>query len=355
MKKRIKRLWQLVDEKTEGMLITSSENVRYLCGFSGTEGSIFMTRREGFFLTDGRYTTQAREQVTGLAVITFREKVKGIASIIKKLRIRSVGYEARSLTVAFFKDIEKEVPEITLKPYSDSLDQLRTIKDAAEITLLKKAAHIAALSLTQVMPLIRPGVREIEIAAELEYRIRKNGGEGPSFPFIVASGYRGALPHGVASQKKIAAEDFVVIDYGAIYSGYASDETCTFVVGSPTRKQQKIYAIVREAHDRAIAVLKPRQSLKGIDGAARNYIEKQGYKKYFNHGTGHGIGLAVHEPPRVSFLSDATALEGMVITIEPGIYLPGWGGVRIEDTVVVLKKGVEIITEMNKALTVLDS
>lgn len=355
MKKRIKRLWQLVDEKTEGMLITSAENVRYLCGFSGTEGSIFITRREGFFLTDGRYTTQAREQVTGLAVITFREKAKGIASIIKKSRVRSVGYEARSLTVAFFKDLEKEVPGVQLNPYRDSLDQLRILKDASEIALLKRAAHIAALSLRQVMNLIRPGVREIEIAAELEYRIRKNGGEGPSFPFIVASGYRGALPHGVASQKKIAAGDLVVVDYGAIYSGYASDETCTFVVGRPTRKQKKIYAIVREAHDRAIAALKPRESLKRIDGAARTYIEKQGYKRYFNHGTGHGLGLSVHEPPRVSLLSDATALEGMVVTIEPGIYLPGWGGVRIEDTVVVTKKGGEIITEMNKSLTVLDS
>jgi Xaa-Pro aminopeptidase len=355
MKKRIKRLWQLVDEKIEGMLISSAENVRYLCGFSGTEGSIFITRREGFFLTDGRYTTQAREQVTGLAVITFREKAKGIASIIKKSRVRSVGYEARSLTVAFFKDLEKEVPGVQLNPYRDSLDQLRILKDASEIALLKRAAHIAALSLRQVMNLIRPGVREIEIAAELEYRIRKNGGEGPSFPFIVASGYRGALPHGVASQKKIAAGDLVVVDYGAIYSGYASDETCTFVVGRPTRKQKKIYAIVREAHDRAIAALKPRESLKRIDGAARTYIEKQGYKRYFNHGTGHGLGLSVHEPPRVSLLSDGKALEGMVVTIEPGIYLPGWGGVRIEDTVVVTKKGGEIITEMNKSLTVLDS
>ncbi len=197
--------------------------------------------------------------------------------------------------------------------------------------------------------------RLAEVAAELEYRIRKNGGTGPSFPFIVASGHRGALPHGVASQKKIAAGDFVVVDYGAIYAGYASDETCTFVVGEPTKKQKKIHAIVREAHDRAIAAIKPGASLKRIDGAARTYIERQGYKKYFNHGTGHGIGLAVHEPPRVSFLSDEKAIEGMVITIEPGIYLPGWGGVRIEDTVIITKKGGEIITEMNKVLTVLDS
>jgi len=353
MKKRITKLWQLVGREIEAMLITSPENIRYLCGFSGSEGSIFFARQEGFFLTDGRYTTQAREEVKGLDVITYKEKIKGIAGIIKKMRVRSVGFEAHAVTVALLKELEKEIPAVVLQPYSDKLDQLRIIKDTSEITILKKAAHIAGQSLMQVMPLIKPGVREIEIAAELEYRIRKNGGDGPSFPFIVASGARAALPHGTASQKKIAAGDFVVVDYGAIYGGYASDETCTFIIGRPTRKQEQIYRIVREAQKRALYALKPGQSLKKVDEAARLYIEKQGYKKYFKHGTGHGIGLAVHEPPRISLLSKDTALEGMVVTIEPGIYLPGWGGVRIEDTAVVTRHGAEVITETNKALTVL--
>jgi Xaa-Pro aminopeptidase len=171
---------------------------------------------------------------------------------------------------------------------------------------------------------------------------------------IGASGYRGAFPHGVASEKKIEMGDMVIIDYGAVYRGYASDETCTFMVGTPTRKQKKIYDIVRTAHDRAIAAVRPGTTLKQIDAAARTYIEKQGYKKYFNHGTGHGVGLAVHEPPRVSFLADGAVQPGMVITIEPGIYLPRWGGVRIEDTVVVTDKGCDIITSTSKQLTIIN-
>ncbi len=355
MKKRIKKLWRLLDRQTEGMLVTTPENVRYLSGFAGTEGTLLLTRREGFFFTDGRYTTQAHEQVRDFTVITFREKWKEIGKTVKKIPIRSLGFEARNLTVAMLADLEKQIAPVVLKPHSDSLDQLRMVKDASEIALLKKTAGIASKSLQEVIPLLRPGVGEREIAAELEYRIKRNGGDGAAFQCIVASGYRAALPHGVASCKKIEPGDMVIIDYSAVYGGYASDETCTFIAGWPTPKQKKIYSIVREAHDRAIAAVRPGASVKKIDAAARSFIECRGYKKYFNHGTGHGIGLAVHEPPRISFLSDGAVCEGMVFTIEPGIYLPGWGGVRIEDTVVVTAEGCEIITPTNKDLTVIDT
>jgi Xaa-Pro aminopeptidase len=350
MKKRIKKLWQLLDAAADGMLITSPENVRYLCGFSGTEGTILLTRQEGFFLTDGRYTTQAREQVRQLTVITFREKYRELGRLIRKLRIRNLGFEARHLTVAELQDLEKETMPMTLKPCTVVLDQLRMVKDASEIVLLRKAACIAAQSLQEVLPIIRPGVREMDVACEFEYCMKKNGGEGAAFQIIVASGYRAALPHGVASLKKIAAGEAVVIDYGTMYRGYASDETRTIFVGRPTARQKKIYHIVREAHDRAIAAVRPGKTLKMIDAAARGYIEKQGFKNYFNHGTGHGVGLAVHEPPRVSYLADGAVAAGMVITIEPGIYIPGWGGVRIEDTVVVRARGCEIITPGDKHL-----
>jgi Xaa-Pro aminopeptidase len=350
---RIKKLWRLLDAETDGMLITSPENVRYLCGFSGTEGTVLLTRREGFFLTDGRYTTQAGEQVKQLTVITFREKVKETGRLIKKLRVRTLGFEARHLTVAEWQDLEREILPVALKPCTDVLDRLRMVKDAAEIALLRTAARIAAQSLQEVLPLIRPGIREKDVACELEYQMGKNGGEGPAFQLIVASGYRAALPHGVASMKKIAAGDVVVIDYGTLYRGYFSDETCTVFVGKPAARQKKIYAIVLEAHDRAIAALRPGKTLKTIDAAARRYIEQQGFKKYFNHGTGHGVGLAVHEPPRVSYLADGNVAAGMVVTIEPGIYIPGWGGVRIEDTVLVRDRGCEIITRADKRLTVL--
>lgn len=350
LKKRIKKLWQIVDTELDGMLITSPENVRYLSGFSGTEGTMVLTRSEGFFLTDGRYTTQARQQVKDFTVITFKEKWKEIGRIIKKLKIKFLGFESRNLTVAFLHDLEKEAPSITLKHYAEALDALRAVKDAEEIRILRKAALIASESLKEVIPLIKPGVREIDIATELEYHMRKKGGNAIAFQTIVASGYCSALPHGVASKKKIEKGEFVIVDYGVVYQGYSSDETCTFVVGKPTKKQKRIYETVKKAHDLAIEAVQHGKPLKEVDDAARSYIEKMGYKKYFSHSTGHGIGLSVHEPPVVSFRTNGTIQRGMVFTVEPGVYLPGWGGVRIEDTVVVKSSGCELITPTDKSL-----
>jgi Xaa-Pro aminopeptidase len=350
VQKRVKKIWQLIGHKPDGLLITSPENVRYLSGFSGTEGTLIFTRREGFFLTDGRYTIQAKDQVKDFTVITFKEKWKEIGRLIKKLKISFLGFESRQLTTVCLRDLEKESPAVVCLPYADELDALRCIKNPREVALLKHAAAIAAESLLEVIPFIMPGVRETDIAAELEYRIRKKGGDGAAFQTIIASGSRSALPHGVASEKKIMHGEFLIIDYGVVYKGYCSDETCTFVVGMPTTKQKHIYAIVKKAHDVSVAAVKPGVPLTAIDAAARRYIEKQGYGKYFNHGTGHGIGLCVHEAPVVSFRSKATAQKGMVFTIEPGIYIPAWGGVRIEDTVVVTEKGWERITLSDKNL-----
>jgi len=354
MKKRFTKLWKLIGSKVDGMFITSPENVRYLCGFSGTEGSLLLTKTEGFFLTDGRYTTQAKEQVKDCTVITFKEKTKEISRIIKKLGIISLGFESRHVTVTFLRDLEKANPALTCVAYSGALDGLRAVKDAQEIRILKRAAAIAAESLEEIFPLIRPGVREIEIAAELEYRMKKKGGDTLAFPTIVASGYRSALPHGIASDKQIRRGEFVVIDYGVVYQGYASDETCTVVVGKPTIKKKGIYDIVKKAHDLAIKAIAPGKPLKKIDAVARNYIKKNGYEKNFNHGTGHGLGLNVHEPPVVSFRSQVNIQAGMVFTVEPGIYVPGWGGVRIEDTVHVTQSGCEFITRTDKKLRILE-
>lgn len=348
MQRRVKKLWQLIDHKPDGLLMTSPENIRYLTGFSGTEGTLIITRREGFFLTDGRYTIQAKEQVKEFTVITFKEKWKEIGRLIKKLGISLIGFESRHLTTVCLHDLEKEFPAVECVPYADELDALRWIKDSKELSLLKHAAAIASESLSEVIPLIKPGVREMELAAELEYRMRKKGGDAAAFQTIIASGPRSALPHGVASDKKIMPGEFLIIDYGVVYKGYCSDETCTFVVGTPTKRQKHIYATVKKAHDASVGALIPGKHLTAIDAAARRYIEKQGYGKYFNHGTGHGIGLCVHEAPVVSFRSKATAQKGMVFTIEPGVYMPAWGGVRIEDTVVVTEKGCERITISDK-------
>ena len=348
--KRVEKLWHLTAPKLNGMIITSPENVRYLSGFSGTEGMLLLTRKEGFFLTDGRYTTQAQEQVKGFTIITFKEKWKEAGRIIKKLGVASLGFESRNITVAAFRDFEKECMSIELLPQAEGFDNLRAVKDADEIRILKKAACIAAESLRVAVALIRPGIREMDIAVELEYQMRKRGGAASAFQTIIASGYRSALPHGVASQKKIKRGEFLTIDYGTLYKGYCSDETCTFVIGEPTKKQKRIYETVKKAHDLALRTCAPGKDFKVIDAAARKYIARQGYARYFNHGTGHGIGLCVHEPPTISFRSKARAQKGMVFTIEPGIYIPCWGGVRIEDTVVVISQGCEVITKTDKNL-----
>jgi len=350
MQKRIKRLWALVPQSLDGMLLTSPENVRYLSGFTGTEGTLLCTRARSFFLTDGRYTTQAGDQVRGCDIITWKEKWPAIGRIVKKMRIFRLGYEARHATVAMQQELGRQLPRVGLQACGQELDLLRAIKDAGEIRRLKKAARLAARSLQAVLPLIRAGVREIDVAAELEYSMRRQGAEDLAFQSIVASGPRAALPDGVASAKKIRPGELVVIDYGLVYKGYRSDETCTFVVGEPSARQKKIYAAVKRAHDAAIKAVKPGAPLAAIDRAARRLIAREGFEKHFAHGTGHGLGLCVHEPPTISHRSREQAQSGMVFTIEPGIYLPGWGGVRIEDSVVVTDSGYELITCSDKAL-----
>jgi len=348
--KRLKKLWRLAGGQLGGMLVTSPENVRYLSGFTGTEGTLVLTRDGGFFFTDGRYTTQACQQVQAFEVITFRRKLAEIGRLLKKKRLSPVGFESRSVTVSFLRELEREARGVQFVPCDEQLDGLRAVKDAAEIRLLKKAARIASESLAEILPLIRPGISETDVAAELEFRMRRRGGDAAAFQTIVASGLRSALPHGTASEKKIENGDLVTIDYGAVYQGFCSDETCTFVAGRPSAKQKKIYETVRQAHDLALEAVCPGRLLSDVDAAARMHIDGAGYKRYFNHGTGHGVGLCVHEPPVVSFRSRATMQKGMVFTVEPGIYLPGWGGVRIEDTVCVTADGYELITPSNKDL-----
>jgi len=351
--KRLKKLWKLLDTRAEGILVTSPENVRYLCGFSGSEGTLLLTRDEGYFLTDGRYTTQARREVAGAQIITLKKKWDQIASRAKRLKIKHLGYEARNVSVAMLQELEKNTDGIELHPVTAQLDSLRSLKDATEIRLMKKAARIAADSLAQVLPLVRPGMREIELAAELEYRMRLNGGQGCAFPTIVASGPRSALPHAATTDRAIRNGDLLTIDYGTLYEGYCSDETCTFIVGKADARQKKLYTLVKNAHDRAIEALQAGRSARDIDAVARKCLTKGGYGKYFTHGTGHGVGLNVHEYPAVSTASEAALRSGMVITIEPGLYIPGWGGIRIEDTVVVRRQGCSYITRTEKDLTVL--
>ena len=354
-KKRIRKLQKLAGSSLQGLLITQPENVRYLCGFMGTEGTLLLAGDSSFFLTDGRYTNQARQQVHADRIITFKDKIKELAGLVKKCGLGNLGFDSRQMPAAQLRDIEKALAGVRLVARPDAFDDLRMIKDAAEIKLLARGAAIAAASLAETLACIRIGMSELDIAAELEYRMRKKGGSGAAFPTIVASGPRSAMPHGMASAKPLARGELLIIDYGVIYEGYCSDETCTFVLGEPTKKQRRIYAMVHKAHDRALAALGPGKPLKQVDAAARDYIADQGLGRRFSHGTGHGLGLCVHEQPIVSSRSKSIARKGMVVTIEPGVYLPGWGGVRIEDTAVVTAKGCELITQTDKSLQVIGS
>jgi Xaa-Pro aminopeptidase len=338
----------------EALIFLGLPNIRYLAGFTGSDGVLVLGKDESWFLTDSRYTTQAAMEVPGAAIIEYRGKAEGIATLLTSESVRKAGFEAEHTSVAFLKTLTEAVPAVELVPIGAELDDLRVIKGADELQLLGRCAEIASQALLATLKEVRPGAVEREVAISLEFAMKRGGAEDKSFDFIVASGARGALPHGKASGKTIQAGELVTLDFGAVYNGYHSDETVTVAVGTPDCRQKEIYGIVLDAHDRALAAVRPGISLKELDATARGYIEERGYGKYFGHGLGHGVGLEVHEKPTVSFRSDQVAEEGMVFTIEPGIYIPDWGGVRIEDTVVVTADGCRLLTRVPKQLMVLE-
>jgi Xaa-Pro aminopeptidase len=337
----------------EVIIFLGLPNIRYLTGFTGSDGALVLGRDKGWFLTDSRYTTQASLEVTGVEVVEYRLKKEGLAALLTAELINKAGFEAEHTTVSFSQTLHETLPEVDFIPVGIELDDLRLIKGADELRLLAESAAISSQAFLGIMEMIKPGVREREIALELEFAMKRGGAEEKSFDFIVASGPRGALPHGKAGDRAIQSGELVTIDFGAVYGGYHSDETVTVSVGSPDSLQRQIYSIVRDAHDKALEAVKPGIALKELDGIARGFIEEKGYANFFGHGLGHGLGLEVHEKPTVSFRSEQVAEEGMVFTIEPGIYIPDWGGVRIEDTVVVTRDGWQMLTRVPKDMMIL--
>lgn len=238
-------------------------------------------------------------------------------------------------------------------PVKEELERLRGLKNREEIASIKGAIAIAEGAWKKAAEMARPGMREDEVAVELEYSMRKGGGEGVAFDCIVASGPRSALPHAKPTSQSLKEGDLLLFDFGSRYRGYCSDESCTVVLGRPTEEQKRIYSIVKDAHDLAIEQVRPGVKLSEVDAAARGHITKAGHRAHFGHGTGHGVGLVVHEWPVVAKDSVDRAEAGMIFTIEPGIYIPGWGGVRIEDMVLVTHDGCEVLTTISKDLMVL--
>lgn len=336
----------------EGILFFDMKNIRYLTGFTGSDGVLFTGEKENILLVDGRYVTQAKQEVTDCDIIEYRDKVDGLATLISDHNMKIIGFESSALTCDTYLKLKNRLNDVTLEPLSEEINAIRAVKDIQEIDCIRKAASIASQALQFIMNDIQPGISEREIALILESKMKELGGETLAFETIVASGSNSALPHAKPGHKKIESGDFVVVDYGVVYQGYHSDETCTVAVGSLTRKQQETYQIVKDAHDRALDAIKEGVSCREIDRIARDHIEKAGLEQYFSHGTGHGVGLEIHETPIISSKSDDYLTSGMIITIEPGVYIPDLWGIRVEDMVVVERDGCEILSSVPKHLQI---
>jgi len=348
---RLDRFFQ--EYSLDAILFTNLLNIRYLSGFSGSEGALLVAPDHAWLLCDSRYTIQAAAETSRIEIRQFKDKKQDLISLITEKEFQRVGFESAHVSVAFYADFSDVLPDVQLVAIADELDQIRAVKDSLELETMAAVAKMASDSLQSVIPLIRPGVSEQQLARELEIEMLRRGAEGKSFDFIVASGGRGAMPHGRASEKLLSTGELVTIDFGAVMNGYCSDETVTLALGQPAPQCREIYDIVKTAHDMAIAAVRPGMYCRDLDALARDFIGGRGYGKFFGHGLGHGVGLEIHEKPTVSPRSDTVLQEGMVVTIEPGIYIPDIGGVRIEDTVAVTSDGCRIITCCNKDLIVL--
>ncbi|HDX9576941.1 TPA: aminopeptidase P family protein [Bacillus pseudomycoides] len=354
MNSRIKKIQeQLHQYGIDGLLITKKENRRYATGFTGTAGVVLISPTNAVFITDFRYTDQAKAQVQEAEIIMHKGNMeKEIADQVDKLQINKLGIEENNMTLKQYTALKKYT-NIELVHVNEIIETIRTVKEDFEIEMIKIAARIADGAFKHILTYLKPGVSECDVRDELEFFMRKQGASSSSFDIIIASGIRSSLPHGVATSKIIEDGDIVTLDFGALYNGYCSDITRTVTIGSCSEEFAKIYNIILEALKRGTEAIRPGESAKTIDDITRNYITEHGYGEYFGHSTGHGLGLELHEPLRLSKDSTDTLQEGMVVTVEPGIYIPNFGGCRIEDDIVVTKIGHEVITHANRELIVL--
>jgi len=353
MRNRIKRIKEILEsEKLDLLLVTFLPNVRYLSGYTGTNGLVLISPNGSIFLTDFRYKEQSREQVKYLkTVIAERDLIQTLPtlSLFKPKRLK-LGFESNHLSCGTYRNLKALLPDCLLVPTENLIESVSVKKDQIEIDKIRKAVKITDQVFFEILDFIKPKVKEQDIAAEIEYRFKRYGSTTPLYETIVASGKRSALPHGRASGKKIEKGDLVTLDMGAVYEGYTADLTRTVVVGKANKRQKNLYNIVLKAQREALGRIKPKMRACDLDKVARGVIKRAGYGKYFGHGLGHGIGLVIHDNPAINARNEQLLQPGMIITIEPGIYIPNWGGVRIEDDVLVTKKGCEILTKAEKSL-----
>jgi Xaa-Pro aminopeptidase len=346
---------QLAAAKLDALLVSHLPNIRYLSGFTGSAGFLLITESSSVFFSDVRYDTQAREEVKGAKVVIARKNVltalgEWLATRQKKSKGWTLAIEADHMTVADKKKLADLPPaRLRLRSAPPLVERARMVKDSEELAMIRAAVQLGATLFSRALEVLRPGVKESDVAAEMEYAARRAGAEEMSFPTIIASGARSALPHGRATAQVIKPGGFVVCDFGVILAGYCSDQTRTVWVGSAPEEPRRAYDAVREAQEAAIAAVRPGAAVGDVDAAARKVLRKAKLARYFTHSTGHGVGLEIHEIPRVATGQKEELKPGMVITIEPGIYFPGKWGIRIEDMVAVTESGCDLLTPTSKS------
>jgi Xaa-Pro aminopeptidase len=334
----------------DGILVKSPENIFYLSGFRGSEGLLIVTGGDVILVTDFRYITYAKEELEGVVVMERKGDAYPLSTVVKDYNLKRIGFEALYTTYALYEEWKERLKDSYLFPLKNEIDEIRKCKEPEEIDRIREALRIAEEAFMEVFENLSPGKSEKEVASELDFAMVRKGAEGSAFDTIVASGERSALPHARPSDRLIMEGDVIIVDFGALYEGYCSDETCTIFLGNPPSILREIRDIVYEARERGIESIRAGVSVRDIDAIVRGYIEEKGFGSYFGHGTGHGVGLAVHELPQINERAQGVLEENMVVTIEPGIYIPNVGGVRLEDMVLVQEGYSTVLTSIRKDL-----
>ncbi|MFT8314663.1 MAG: aminopeptidase P family protein [Clostridium sp.] len=348
---RIKKLRKTMELKgLDAVLVIGDPNRNYLSGFTGDESFSIITENKALFITDSRYTQQAKNEVKDYEILEYKGTFPDFFSdTIKKLNVKKVGFEDNVVSYELYSKFASKT-QAQLVPLEGIIEEIRLIKDRREIESIRKAAAIADEAFSHMLKFIKSGMSEREIGLELEFTMKRLGAKDLSFPSIVASGVRSSLPHGRATDKIVNKGEFLTLDFGCIFEEYCSDMTRTVAIGEPDDKLKDIYNVVLQAQEDVLKFIKPGVNTKKVDSVARDYIAQKGYGSYFGHGLGHGVGREIHEAPRLSPMSDTILKEGMIVTDEPGIYIPDFGGVRIEDLVLVTENGCEALSKSPKNL-----
>ena len=347
-------LRKLKDIECDALFLVNDANIRYTSQFTGSDSYVLICKERNYFFTDHRYYEQAEFECQGFEVINVNRESdvleQKIAEVVNLHQITAIAVEKNHLTMKQYEKINSELSEVQIVPIEGIVENLRYVKSQIEISLITKAAEITDKAFQKILSLLKPGMTELQVALELEIIIRQNGAQGVAFPIIVVSGDKTSFPHGIPSDKKIEQGDLITMDFGAIYNGYRSDMTRTVIMGEPNQKQKLIYGIVKEAQAVGLENVIPGLIGKKVRERVKAVMDKYEYKDFASKGLGHGVGLDIHEKPLMNARCEDILTENCVLTIEPGIYIPNWGGVRIEDTVVVKNGPCQVLTKSTKEL-----